>query len=118
MTKSIELHYIDGPFGDSTSAYSVSTKDPMTIEQFINTVITENPNEWGSFTLKYNNHICDYSRGIKFIQNLDFYNKIKNYIIAYATAHGGWSLMDYNLIVNEKIEEGNNDDISYHYFTR
>lgn len=117
MGKNIKLYHIDGPFGDCTSAYSVFIEHSMTVEQFIDTVIAENPGEWGRFTLKYNKQVCSYSRGAKTILDLDFYNKVKDYIVIRATAHGGWSLMDYDLDVNEKVEEGDNNDISYHQFT-
>lgn len=116
--KQIQLIHLDGPFGDCTSAYQVYFPKGITIEQFINTAIQENPNERGTFTLgALGPAICHYNRGVKQVRNPEYYNKVKDYHVNTAGAHGGWSLMDYTLKIEEKVEEGDNNDISYHQFT-
>ena len=115
--KQIKLVHFDGPFGDCTSAYQVYFPENITVEQFINTAIQENPDEWGAFILgTFGSTICQYNRGIKQVRNLEYYYKVKDCHINTAWAHGGWSLMDYTLNIKEKVEEGDNNDISYHQF--
>ena len=87
---------------DCTSSYIIEFEKPMTLEQFVNIVFEEKPNEWGSFNVS--NQLSDdyleypYERGklshkipVKFLDR-----KIKN-----VWANGGWSRMDYNIRLEE-----------------
>ena len=95
MDKKIKLTVRAGPFGDCTSAYDVSFPQNITVEYFIQSVLQENPNEWGTIGLGWNHILADYSHGtITFREDYDIY---KNERVLKAQAHGGWSLMDYQL---------------------
>lgn len=105
MDKKIKLTLMAGPFGDCTSAYDVSFPQDITVEQFVQLVLQENPKEWGTIGLSWNHKLVDYSHGsIKFREDYDVY---KNERVLKAKAHGGWSLMDYELelVPKPKLEK-------------
>ena len=98
--KTIELIYVAGPFGDATSTYSVRiNKSSMTVEDFITTVIEENPKEWGYIGIKnedetFGNPRMKYRWGKYDSSSME---GVKNAIVKSAKASGGWSRMDYLL---------------------
>ena len=107
-----QLHYqcTGGPFGDCTSSYCVYFPEGITVEEFIQLALTENPDEWGSFTLGgYFSGKClgDYDRtksNNRFsIRDLEFYNKVKNFHPIEIQSRGGWSLMEYMITTKEVI---------------
>ena len=107
-----QLHYqrTDGPFGDCTSAYCVYFPEGITVEEFIQLVLAENPDDWGFFTFGgYFSGAClgEYDRtksDSRFkIKNLDIYNKVKDFHPTRIDAHGGWSRMDYMITTKEVI---------------
>ena len=105
--KKIRLECTAGPFGDCTAAYKVYFPKGITVEEFINLVLEENPDEWGSFHLGslMGTVIGNYNRSKenKFTpQNIEVYEKIKHFHPVEIFANGGWSLMDYTIITKEK----------------
>jgi len=82
--------------GDETAKYSVTFDGEYTVEKFAAEVLS-NPNEWGTIHLYYNyNELksVDYSKGILLEQIPSDINTLK---IKAVTAHGGWSLMNYEV---------------------
>ncbi len=95
MDKQIKLTHLAGPFGDCTSIYDVSFPQDITVEDFVQLVLQENPGEWGTIGLTWEHILVDYSHGsLTFRPEYDAY---KNERILKAKAHGGWSLMDYEI---------------------
>ncbi|MBO5319020.1 MAG: hypothetical protein J6B01_04945 [Ruminococcus sp.] len=93
---------VAGPFGDCTSRYEVRLDKQYTVREFIDAVLTNKPNEWGSIGIEKSGTIfgdprCHYKRGV-LLNNLPDEYLNKNVISA--RSHGGWSNMDYNLKVD------------------
>lgn len=96
MANKINRIYKDGPFGDATSSYDVVFPEGITVAEFIETVVEENPKEWGDFLHGFRNPvIAEYQRG-KIVYKPEF-EKVKDRIVESAEANGGWSLMSYDL---------------------
>lgn len=96
-----ELRYKGPTFGDCTAPYYVILKGSPTVKEFIDAVL-EDKSEWG--------YIGIYNKGSIFgFPNIEFRHgetniteemkKYLNLIVVEATAHGGWSRMDYILIL-------------------
>lgn len=89
-----------GPIcGDETAPYDVVFLEKMTVREFVDYVLTLN--EWGSialclpgFSANDMQPCCQYSHD-KLESELP--EEYMDRTIASATAHGGWSLMDYIL---------------------
>lgn len=85
--------------GDCTAKYSVSLDKVYTVKDFIQTVIAENPDEWGYIGINdgqtiFGNPCCEYRWG-----NLisDLPKELHEKTITSVKADGGWSRMDYLL---------------------
>lgn len=87
-----------GPFGDETSSYAIELpNEEISVQEFIDMVMLQEPNEWGMIS---SGHVvlADYSHGkITYRPEYDTY---KDRAVASVSAHGGWSLMDYNIIMH------------------
>jgi hypothetical protein len=94
--KQFKLIHRAGPFGDCTSGYDVSIPEDISVGEFVQMVITQKPHEWGKITCG-RAIIADYKHG-EIIRGPD-YNKLRNAHVATVSAHGGWSLMDYNIVI-------------------
>ena len=102
MKEKFSLIYTGGPYGDETSSYDGYLNQPLTVREFIDAVFEQHPDEWGririwnsAYTsyLEYNHKYITYVSS----QFNDYLNrKIKSF-----TAHGGWTLMDYNLVLED-----------------
>lgn len=109
--KKLDRYCIGGPFGDCTSVYKIYFPEGITVEELINLVLEENPDEWGNFTLGsyFNGETLghyDRNKENRFkIKNLEYYNKIKDFHPVKVEAHGGWSLMDYLIHTKEDYNE-------------
>lgn len=100
MGKQIELVHLAGPFGDCCSSYAVKFPTDMTVQEFIETVVAENPGEWGRIGFGWNHpKLAEYNHGS--IIYTSEYAKYKSKKIIKVDAHGGWSLMDYNITLKE-----------------
>ena len=99
----IKQIYLEGPFGDETSNFKIAMTTPLTVKNFITEIMTIYPKEWGSIYinsyLSNSNKIINYRYGEYTIINQELYEQIKNKIVTTANGHGGWSLMDYELIM-------------------
>ena len=98
MNEKFSLIHTGGPYGDTISTYDGHPTEPLTVREFIDAVFKQYPNEWGNIKIWPTNHHIEYSRSeitqasVHLEDCLD--RKIKSF-----TARGGWSRMDYTLIV-------------------
>ena len=94
------LHKIRHEGSDCTAPYDVELNGEYSVEQFIHDVLL-NEREWGKIGI-YNGQglitdpNCEYKHGILISELPEEYLKLR---VVSATAHGGWSLMDYVLTV-------------------
>ena len=108
------LHQIRPEGGDCTAPYDVELNGEYSVEQFIHDVLL-NDREWGKIGI-YNGQglitdpNCEYRYGRLISKLPEEYLKLR---VVSATAHGGWSLMDYVLTV----EPANTDifPVTEHY---
>jgi hypothetical protein len=100
------LEKIDGPYGDQTCLYDVVfNKKNVTLSEFIQDVLHKT-NEWGNISIKdiklNSKYRLKYRNGT--IENVDVFKNIENNdldsVIYDANASGGWSMMDYMIILN------------------
>lgn len=93
-----------GPFGDCTSSYWVELDKEYTVVEFVDTVLKEEPGEWGYIGIHKEREIfgdpcCKYSHGELTTDPLP--EDILNKKIGMVTASGGWSRMDYRLYLED-----------------
>ena len=92
--------------GDCTCSYNVSLDKEYTVNEFIETVLKEKKNEWGYINIFFSDYydrykICEYKYGeIISIANEEYLNKK----VIGVTASGGYSRMDYELLINRNGE--------------
>ena len=119
----IDLIYKSGPFGDETSNYNVNT-DAKTVGEFIDMVLSERGNEWGEFCIRREDDpfdgsicVCDYSHG-KIRRKAKDWDAYRNAKIKSIFANGGWSLMGYDITVedHESLPEQDRKEFQYVYF--
>ena len=107
MLKFIQTHAAGG---DETAPYDVMLDKPYTVGEFIKEVLTTLPNEWGEFVVR--------RKGSGYFDRMASaeyrYGEMKNrngekteipeefalLPIKEVKAAGGWSAMDYNLIID------------------
>lgn len=109
--KQFKLICTGGPYGDCTSSYDVIFLDDKTIrvKDFIEMVLVQEPNEWGSICNGMREVIADYKHGEATFRG--GYDLIKDRKILSIKAHGGWSLMDYYL----ELEPVSKTEFSYDF---
>ena len=96
------LEYIYGPFGDCTSDYKVRLDKPYTVSEFVQEVLSRD-DEWGNIYIGNNLMTCVYVCGYKHgVLTSEVDESFKDLKVTSASAHGGWSLMDYYLSVESK----------------
>lgn len=91
------LTQVTQTFGDCTAGYRVDLYKEYTVSEFINEVLKEKPNEWGYFEIKRTMSKAEYRYG-EIIEN-DFDENILSAKILSVAATGGWSRMDYIIII-------------------
>lgn len=84
-------------FGDCTAGYRVDLDKEYTVSEFINEVLKKEPSEWGYFKIKNTGVRTEYRHG-KILEN-NFDNDTLSAKIISMTAHGGYSNMDYSIII-------------------
>lgn len=93
----------NGPVcGDGIASYIARFFEQMTVKEFIQSVLTGKPDEWGYIgiydiyhpTLIFGHPLCEYKWG-KLISQLP--EELMDKVILSAKASGGWSRMDYIL---------------------
>lgn len=77
--------------------HRVDLDKEYTVSEFINEVLKKEPNEWGYFKIKNTRETVEYRHGE--ILNNNFDNEILSARIISISAHGGWSNMDYLIII-------------------
>lgn len=107
MLKFIQTH---APGGDETAPYDVILDKPYTVGEFINEVLTTLSNEWGEFVVrrKGSGYFDSMARAEYRYGEMKNRNGEKTAIpeeytslpIKEVKAAGGWSAMDYNLIID------------------
>lgn len=84
---------------DCTTPYNVEFYKSMAVGEFINDILKQK--EWGKISIANTDISCWYKDG-----NLE--SKIPNSVldryISSATASGGWSRMDYTIVLSERYE--------------
>lgn len=93
--------------GDCTAEYDILFDKECTLSEFIDMVL-ESKTEWGNITVKTGNIKCleigfSYRHGkLLSFPPTEEYSRKK---IKKATAHGGWSYMEYSLLLENDDEE-------------
>lgn len=95
-----KLHQIRPEGSDCTAPYDVELNGEYTVEQFVKDVLLNN-REWGYIGIDNGSAIfgdpkCEYRYGTLTSRLPDEYLKLR---VVAASAHGGWSRMDYILTV-------------------
>lgn len=93
-----------GPGGsDSTAPYSVEMSDECTVQEFVECVLKQFPGEWGYIGIRdgsiFGNPNIEYAKGEIITENR--LRKTEGETVIRASAHGGWSRMDYLLTIEE-----------------
>ena len=93
--KLFELRAAGPEAGDCTTPYDVVLRNECTVREFIDEVLKQN--EWGSVIIgsRFDGPRIEYKHD-KIVSGV-FSQDILNAKIKNATAHGGWTLMDYML---------------------
>ena len=91
--------------GDCCCGYRVELDKEYTVAEFIQTVIENEPNEWGYIGIHKPREIfgkpyISYSCG-KIESDIRVMNEVLDRKIVKVTASGGWSRMDYELYLEE-----------------
>lgn len=107
MLKFIQTHATGS---DCTAPYDVILDKPYTVGEFINEVLTTRPNEWGEFIVRHkgSDYFGTMARAEYRYGEMKNRHGIKTEIpeefallpIKEVKAAGGWSAMDYNLIID------------------
>ncbi|MBP3610337.1 MAG: hypothetical protein J6J42_08390 [Lachnospiraceae bacterium] len=95
------IKHTGGPYGDCCSSYDVILDHEYTVQEFVEEVLKEKPEEWGAFEVatdlkySYTSRLdnCQYKYGKiteEFKKPESATMKIKE-----IKAHGGWTRMDY-----------------------
>lgn len=100
MFRLIQTH---APGGDECAPYDVKFDKPYTIDELVNEVLTAHKGEWGKFQVRHKGNSCldnffkvEYRYG-KLIGELP--EDIAKLPILDASSCGGWSSMNYYIIV-------------------
>lgn len=85
---------------EKTAGFNVKFKKPYTVGNFINDILTTQTTEWGYVKiLNADGHpICGYRYGELFTES--FADDILSKKIKKIIADGGWSRIDYAIIIN------------------
>lgn len=95
------LTQVGETFGDCTSSFKVNLEKEYSVIDFVSTVLSRVP-EWGFIELKIKNNEdiitrLEYRYG-KLIEE-NFNEKLNNSKILEVKSHGGYSRMDYLLVI-------------------
>lgn len=85
--------------GDQFYPFYVDNYKAETVGDFIQEVLKEFPDEWGSIRNEKYDTICEYCYGK--ICNITPDKEILNQEIYFIKAYGGWSAMDYTIITTD-----------------
>lgn len=103
MSNKIIMKCVGGPYGDCTSSYEFTLTEQMTLKEFAEMVAADGE-EWGAIRKgsSFGDVLAEYNRSGE-IKYRDYANP--NAILELkGTAHGGWSLMDYHVKIDQAAE--------------
>lgn len=96
-------------FGDCTAEYRVDLDKEYTLQEFVDTILTNKKDEWGKINIVKRNTpwycypYIGYRRG-----NITGESNIPEKVFAYKVksviAKGGWTSMDYTVILEKEVE--------------
>lgn len=93
-----KLERISDIYPDCMADFDVIMNEKVTLKQFIDIVLTKRKNEWGNISIGNKN--LKYNLGIPENNISDvFSDKELNTIIFDVSAYGGYSLMNYTIIL-------------------
>lgn len=98
MKEKFSLICTGGPLGSEILIYDGHLNEPLTVQEFINAVFEQSPNNWGRIQIWYTYHYLNYENGIISYTTSEFNNYLSKKIKSF-TARGGWLRMDYTLII-------------------
>lgn len=99
--------------GDCSASYDVQLDKEYTVKEFLETVLTQKADEWGTFYLIVRskkllgqNPSCEYKNGNRVGPAWEsILTRYGNRRIVRACSNGGWTLMDYYIWLDEKPKE-------------
>ena len=104
---------------DCTAPYDVEISGQCSVDDFIECVLTQFPQEWGYIGVADGSILgyprIEYARGKVTVESKDFQD-IRDCIVVKAFASGGWSRMDYLITVEQNEQTEPSDLISMHLF--
>lgn len=107
-----QLKLTGGPYGDATSDYNVIFDRKYTVKEFVQEALSDT-NLWGDIRIRDDSTdflkafgllLCEYSHGKLLDRDRNrngWYSEFLDKSIRSATAHGGWTCMDYMLELEE-----------------
>ena len=107
----IKLIQTGGPYSDCTSFFDVKFDRPYTIGELIKEMYGEDSDSWGYVRIMNGRRwwdgidICFYRFGWEKPCPPEYLDCT----IESATAHGGWSRLDFNVILTEEVSENAGD---------
>ena len=107
----IKINYGKG-YSDDTFQYIVTISRPMTVGEFIEEWLREQPSEWGYFGIYdgesvFGNPKCEYRQGR--LTTAPLPTKYLNTEIDIVLGSGGWSRSDFAFKIRNKTEELNGE---------
>ena len=103
MKEKFSLIHTGGPYGDEMSTYDGHLNQSLTVYQFINAMLEQHPDEWGYvriFNHSYTEYL-EYSSKSKIMFISSQFDSCLNKKIKSFTARGGWTRMDYSLVLED-----------------
>lgn len=102
----LKFDLIDGPFGDCTSRYDVVPDRKLTLNELIDEIL-ERTKEWGYIGIKNNYSLspfghpkCEYRYGVlKTVREEVFTQEQLNSVVYDIDGHGGWTNMNYLIVL-------------------
>ena len=113
MNKTFRMAQSSPMRSDCTADFTIQLYENYTVEGFINAVLDNNKNEWGFIKcfsssdnlkdiLSVSKAVCEYKRGKLVSEKLP--DEILNRSVVAATASGGYSRMDYRLLLDTETD--------------
>lgn len=110
MVNMIDRTCISETFGDCTALYNVYFDKHCTVEEFIHEVFKKYKDEWGYFIVSaipdsnffYSSSdcdICEYHHG-EITKDFSSPGTLNAHIVR-IQGHGGWTCMDYKILISE-----------------
>lgn len=98
------LIHTGGPYHDEISTYEGRLNQlPLTVEEFIQDMFAQHPDEWGTIRVfePAEMYLFEYSHG-EITRKASYFQNFLGRRIKSFSARGGWTLMDYNLLLEDE----------------